>query len=303
MSVQSVYLASTLDLLEVYNVVRAQIEAHDYTLVCPHAASLEQRLTVDEIESNMQRADAVVFLINGTGVGSEIVECEGWNYHPVEAEWETGNRITDRIHAVLPSGAWYQRLLEDATFKGSMRYRLRTKAELSGKCTFCESPQRVPDLVLQWLETGNANMLPDQSSVGRVFLCHASEDKKVVYDVYRKLKVAGFSPWLDKEDLLPGMEWAKEIPKVLRQSACVLVFLSSNSVGKRGYVQREFKLTIDTLDEIPEGQIFLIPILIDHCSVPDSFQRFQWIRLYEPGGFDRILKSVKFARDAYEASH
>ena len=38
----------------------------------------------------------------------------------------------------------------------------------------------------------------------RIFLCHASEDKPKVIELYQKLKEAGYHPWLDKYDLLPG---------------------------------------------------------------------------------------------------
>ena len=31
----------------------------------------------------------------------------------------------------------------------------------------------------------------------KIFLCHASEDKKMVEDTYRRLKGDGFNPWLD----------------------------------------------------------------------------------------------------------
>ena len=56
----------------------------------------------------------------------------------------------------------------------------------------------------------------------------------------------------------------------MKESACVLVFLSRRSVEKRGYVQKEFKLTLRILDELPDGQLFLIPILIDDCDVIHS---------------------------------
>ncbi|NUM69130.1 toll/interleukin-1 receptor domain-containing protein, partial [candidate division KSB1 bacterium] len=41
----------------------------------------------------------------------------------------------------------------------------------------------------------------------QIFLCHASEDKPKVVEVYRFLQQQGFKPWLDKEDLLPGQRW------------------------------------------------------------------------------------------------
>ena len=38
--------------------------------------------------------------------------------------------------------------------------------------------------------------------MARIFLCHASEDKPQVREVYRHLQEEGFQPWLDEEDLV-----------------------------------------------------------------------------------------------------
>jgi hypothetical protein len=138
--------------------------------------------------------------------------------------------------------------------------------------------------------------------VGRVFLCHASEDKKAVHEIYAKLKHLGHAPWLDTEDLLAGQEWATEIPKVIRTSACVIVFLSQMSVSKRGYVQREYRLILDTLNEIPQGHIFLIPVLLDDCAVPDMFGRFHWIKLADTNGFERLLATIRLAERDHVAA-
>ena len=45
----------------------------------------------------------------------------------------------------------------------------------------------------------------------RVFLCHSSNDKAAVRDLYRRLRNDGVDPWLDQEDLLPGQDWNHEI--------------------------------------------------------------------------------------------
>ena len=48
--------------------------------------------------------------------------------------------------------------------------------------------------------------------MARIFLCHASEDKPQVRDIYQRLTaIPGFEPWLDEEDLLPGQIWAVEM--------------------------------------------------------------------------------------------
>src|SRR5262245_26717113 len=130
--------------------------------------------------------------------------------------------------------------------------------------------------------------------MARIFLCHASEDKAQVREVYHRLRsIDGFEPWLDEEDLLPGQEWAREIPRALQTSDFILIFLSRSSVAKRGYVQREMKLALDAWQELPEGTIHTIPVRIDACEVPDSFRRYHWSNLFEPTGFDRIVRAIR----------
>jgi hypothetical protein len=93
----------------------------------------------------------------------------------------------------------------------------------------------------------------------RVFLCHAAADKPAVRDLYQRLQSEGFiEPWLDEEDLLPGQDWQLEIPQAVRTSDVVLVCLSSHSITRAGYVQKEIKFALDIADEQPEGTIFLI---------------------------------------------
>ena len=58
--------------------------------------------------------------------------------------------------------------------------------------------------------------------MARIFLCHASEDKPQVREIYHQLKaIEGFEPWLDEEDLLPGQLWEREIPLALQTSGGV----------------------------------------------------------------------------------
>lgn len=126
----------------------------------------------------------------------------------------------------------------------------------------------------------------------RIFLCHASEDKAQVLAVYDKLKAAGFNPWLDKKDLLPGQQWDREIRRVLKHSRFIMIFFSRYSVSKRGYVQREFKLALDTLEEIPDGEIFIIPVRLEDCLIPEAFRHIHYVDLFEPEGFDLVMKVI-----------
>ena len=134
--------------------------------------------------------------------------------------------------------------------------------------------------------------------MARIFLCHASEDKARVREVYHRLRaIDGFEPWLDEEDLLPGQDWDYEIKRALKTSDFILIFLSRASVAKRGYVQREMKLALDAWQEVPEGTIHTIPVRIDACDVPESFRRYHWTNLFEPNAFDRIVRGIRTELD------
>jgi formylglycine-generating enzyme required for sulfatase activity len=129
--------------------------------------------------------------------------------------------------------------------------------------------------------------------MAQIFLCYAREDEARVRDVHRRLRALGFELWMDKVNLLPGHRWQQEIPRALRASDFVLIFFSKNSVNKRGYVQREFKLALDTLQEVPEDVIHTIPVRLDNCDIPEQFGFLQWCNLFERGGFQRLVQAIR----------
>jgi TIR domain len=44
-----------------------------------------------------------------------------------------------------------------------------------------------------------------------VFLCHNSEDKSAIWEIYDRLCERGLRPWIDEEDLTPGRFWLDEL--------------------------------------------------------------------------------------------
>jgi TIR domain len=130
-----------------------------------------------------------------------------------------------------------------------------------------------------------------------VFLCHSSGDKPKIRNLYKRLRDDGFSPWPDEEELLPGQDWSHEITKAVRSSHVVVVCLSAGATAKTGYVQKEIKYALDVADEQPEGTIFLIPLKLEECEVPSRLQRWQWVKLFEDSGYDRLLRALKARRE------
>jgi hypothetical protein len=125
-----------------------------------------------------------------------------------------------------------------------------------------------------------------------IFLSYASEDFPYGKPFYDKLKEQGLRPWLDREDLLPGVDWDREIVKQIRQSHFVLFCISKRSRTKRGYIQKELRTALEALQQIPLGQTFLIPVRLEECTVPDELSKYQYVDVFRIGEFDKLLKSM-----------
>jgi hypothetical protein len=128
-----------------------------------------------------------------------------------------------------------------------------------------------------------------------IFISYASEDAGDARRLYDDLKSAGFNPWLDRENLLPGQNWRDAITKAIRECNFFLCLISSRSLTKRGYVQKEMKMALDVLDEFPDGEIFFIPVRLDDCKPINlkltDIHHVDLFPSYEEG-FKKILAAI-----------
>jgi CheY-like chemotaxis protein len=127
----------------------------------------------------------------------------------------------------------------------------------------------------------------------QVFLCHSTTDKPAVRQLYTFLVAEGFRPWLDEKDLIAGQDWELTIRNAVRTSQVAIVCLSRAAVSKTGFVQKEIRLALDVADEQPEGAIFLIPVKLENCDVPIRLAKWQWVDLWTPEGYQRLLHALK----------
>lgn len=141
-------------------------------------------------------------------------------------------------------------------------------------------------------------MLDSTNRLLKVFLCHSSGDKPVVRELYRKLNDESWlDVWLDEMKLLPGQVWDLEIEKAVEGADIVLACLSTHSVDKEGYVQKELRFVLNIADEKPEGSIFVIPLRLDDCVVPRRLRRWQWVDYFPESqklfAYTRLIESFR----------
>ena len=137
----------------------------------------------------------------------------------------------------------------------------------------------------------------------RVFVCYASQDKPAVRELYQRLAAeAWIDPWLDEEKLLPGQDWNLEIEKAVEASDAVIVCVSSTSIVKEGYVQKELRRVLNIALEKLEGAVFVLPVRLDECELPRQVRDKQALDYFPPSkraaAYDKLITSLRLRKDA-----
>lgn len=132
----------------------------------------------------------------------------------------------------------------------------------------------------------------------KVFLCHSSNDKPAIRNLYKRLQADGFDPWLDEEDILPGQEWEHEIRNAVRAAEAIIVCLSRSSISKEGFVQKEMNDALNVAEEKPAGTLFIFPLKLEECEIPRRLSRWQAGRLFTEHGYERLVQALKLRAGA-----
>ncbi len=112
-----------------------------------------------------------------------------------------------------------------------------------------------------------------------IFLSYASPDRDRVFEWFDYLAGKGFAVWMDKRRLKGGQNWDFEIKRALQKATIIVVFLSANSVDRRGYAQREIKAALDQARDKLIDDIYLIPVMLDEgVQIPSELDRIQVIK-------------------------
>lgn len=134
----------------------------------------------------------------------------------------------------------------------------------------------------------------------RVFLCHASQDKPAVRELYKRLKTEDWiDPWLDEEKLLGGQDFDLEIYKATRDADAIIVCLSKTSVVKEGYVNKEIRRALEIAQEKGEGAIYVIPLRLDDCNPSfEQLKKLHWVDYFFPNAHEKLIRSLQVRADA-----
>lgn len=126
-----------------------------------------------------------------------------------------------------------------------------------------------------------------------IFLIHAHSDRETVHKLYQRMVRDGLNVWLDAERLQPGQDWQNEIRNALLKCDAVIVCLSRAFDRQRGYRHEELKLALEKANFLPGGEVFIIPVRLEECEMPEALRHLQRADLFKAGGYKRLIRTLQ----------
>lgn len=102
-----------------------------------------------------------------------------------------------------------------------------------------------------------------------VFLSHNSRNKPEVRELYHALKEKGLKPWLDEEELRPGLPWQPALEQALSDCRAVAVLIGAHGFGEWHEQEMQAALTIANHQQIP-----VIPVRLPSCPAGEPIPLF-----------------------------
>ena len=90
-----------------------------------------------------------------------------------------------------------------------------------------------------------------------------------------------FATWFDKRDLLSGEDWEFVIKREIKRASLLITCLSSNSVDRTGFFQKELRLAIEQAELRPPGKIFIVPIRLNSCPIRPNIEHLHVTDMFE----------------------
>ena len=125
-----------------------------------------------------------------------------------------------------------------------------------------------------------------------IFLIHAHSDKEAVHKLYRRILKDGINAWLDAEKLQPGQDWQHEIRKAILKSDLVIVCLSRAFNNQHGYRHEELKIALEKAKLLPDDEVFVIPVRLEKCDMPEPLRHLHRVDLFETSGYKKLIRAL-----------
>ena len=126
-----------------------------------------------------------------------------------------------------------------------------------------------------------------------VFLCYNRQNRPEVKQIGEQLKLHGILPWLDEEQLRPGLPWQRALEKQIDKIKSVAVFVGNDGIGPWQQMEVEAFLR-----EFVSRGCPVIPVLLKSApqkpALPVFLKGMAWVdfRVEDPEPMRRLLWGI-----------
>ncbi len=103
--------------------------------------------------------------------------------------------------------------------------------------------------------------------VATIFISYTHADSAFVDRLDADLRTQGFDTWVDRERLVAGLRWRRELQEAVERAQVLLIVLSPEAVASQN-VQIEYDYALDL------GKV-VIPVYYRQCNVPMELRAIQ----------------------------
>lgn len=195
-------------------------------------------------------------------------------------DWPAGARLMFDCSSELPPGSGFDGYLRENGWHIEDGARLFTQVNQSevlaefigllGSSVTSSSPDPQKEILTYPADTSIGTQTEKNAMVKKhVFLSYCHDNASEVTQLRDELTAAGEAVWWDK-DILPGKDWKQEIRRAMKNSYAVVLCLSKElAVRIESGVFPEVSDAITVYRKQAPGGIFLIPIRLSDCEIPD----------------------------------
>lgn len=128
--------------------------------------------------------------------------------------------------------------------------------------------------------------------MNKLFISYSSHDKETVRNIAVDLRANGFDVWLDEWEIKVGECIVSSVERGIDEADFVILVLSKSSV-KSGWVESEWRIAY--WDQISDGRIRVLPVLIEDCQMPGLIKTSKYadFRKDYGQGLNELVRSLR----------
>lgn len=129
----------------------------------------------------------------------------------------------------------------------------------------------------------------------RIFVIYSHKDIDFAINFVENLKSAGFDPWFDRDEILPGQKIESAIAEGIAQSTVAVLLVSKNLNSESKYINDEIELALSMMRTKGEAYSPIIPVVLDDATVPPPLDGVHGIRLLSDADFEKLKEGLRSA--------